>query len=52
MGAGGVTARRLAKRARKAERQEGRTSKETGADSLALLGRERVREGARKRGCR
>jgi hypothetical protein len=49
-GRAGVTARRLAKRAHKAEREEGRASEETGADSLAPLGRERVREGTRERG--
>jgi hypothetical protein len=45
----GATARRLARRARKAEREEGRAGEETVADSLAPLGRERVREGARGR---
>jgi hypothetical protein len=49
-GRAGVTTRRLAKRARKAEREEGHAGEETGADSLAPLGRERVREGARGRG--
>jgi hypothetical protein len=45
----GATTRLLAKRARKAEREEGRAGEETGADSLAPLGRERVREGTRAR---
>jgi hypothetical protein len=40
-GRAGVTARRLAKLARKAEREEGRVGEETGADSLAPLGSER-----------
>jgi hypothetical protein len=43
-------AQRLANRAHEAEREEGRAGEETGADSLAPLGRERVREGARGRG--
>jgi hypothetical protein len=45
----GVTAQRLAMRARKAKREGGRAGEETGTDSLAPLGRERVREGVRGR---
>jgi hypothetical protein len=45
----GATARRLAKQARKAEREEGRAGEETGTDNPSPLGRERVREGARGR---
>jgi hypothetical protein len=40
----GATARRLAKWARKAEREEGRAGEETDTDSLAPLGSERERE--------
>jgi hypothetical protein len=40
----GAMARRLAKWAHKAEREEGRASEETGTDSLAPLGSERERE--------
>jgi hypothetical protein len=49
-GQAGVTARRLAKRARKPEREEGLAGEETGTDSLAPVGTERVREGTRGRG--
>jgi hypothetical protein len=49
-GRAGLTARGLAKQARKAEREEGHVGVETGADSMAPLARERVREGVRGRG--
>jgi hypothetical protein len=47
-GACRATARRLADRAREAEREEGRVGKKTGADRLAPLGSERGWEGARE----
>jgi hypothetical protein len=40
----GATTQRLAQRARKAEREEGRAGEETDADTLAPLGSERERE--------
>jgi hypothetical protein len=51
----GTRARRLAKRARKGEREEGRVGEENGTDSLAPLDRERergreARVGAERRG--
>jgi hypothetical protein len=52
-GRAGATAWCLVERAHEAEREEGHAGEETGADSLAPLGRERGREGARRgRNCR
>jgi hypothetical protein len=48
-GARGAMARRLAERAREAEREEGRGGKATNADKLAPLGREREGDSARGR---
>jgi hypothetical protein len=48
-GRAGITARCLAKRARKAERERNAQARATGADNLAPLGRERERVSARGR---